>query len=101
MLIKNNQPNHRSVGGIYLNPGVNKVDTQRWEGLMDEGYLKPVNGLVEDGIIEIYKEDKITIALVKETYDIDTLNSWRDDAKGPLKGAIKDQIKIVQIPEVG
>jgi hypothetical protein len=99
MLVKNNLPNNRSIGDLYLNPGVNEIDPKRWDNLMAKGYDRPVRGLVEDSILEIIVADKITISLVKETYDLSVLHNWMDDAKGPLKGAIKAQLKLLDLPE--
>ena len=94
MLIENTMPNARQVGTIYLIPGVNKIDDKAWEIEMKKGYKGPVAGLFEDGILNLVS-GKITIAMVGKTYKVDVLEEWLEDAKGPLKGAIKKQIAMM------
>lgn len=100
ILVKNNEARNTSIGDLHLGPGVNEVDSVKWDALMAMGYKKSVMGMVEDGLLDIIdgdNVDKITISLVKETYMQDTLERWLDGAKGPLKGAIKKQLKLVSI----
>ena len=95
MLIENTQPCARQVGGIYLIPGVNQVDKKEWDLQLKKGYKGPVDGLIEDGILKIEDDSKVTMALVAKTYSVEILEEWLPDAKGPLKGAIKKQIAMM------
>ena len=92
MLIENTMPNNRQIGTLYLMPGINQVDKDAWEGQMKRGYRRPVKGLVEEGILNIIDDSRVSVSLVKKTYDVKVLEEWLVDAKGPLKGAIKKQI---------
>jgi hypothetical protein len=95
MLVENTEPCHRSIGHIYIQPGCNTVKDSVWEKLMDNGYRKSVGGLIEAGILIVHESLKPTQALVAKTYDLDLLEDWLTEAKGPLKGAIKKQIAIL------
>lgn len=95
MLIENTQSNHRQVGTIYLGPGINQVDSKKWNEVLKAGYKSSVNKLIEAGILVMRDDNKITIAVVGNTYDVPTLRSWLKEAKGPLKGAIKKQISTI------
>jgi hypothetical protein len=99
VLVENTQPCHRAVGDIYLAPGCNKVDAKKWDHLLENGYKKPVAGLIDEGILIMHEGSKPTIALVSSTYDVDLLEDWLSDAKGPLKGAIKKQLSKLTISD--
>lgn len=99
MLVENHQPNSRKIGSLYLIPGINRIEKKDWDAEMGKGYKKAINGMIEEGVLSIQSEDKITIALVEKTYKVDVLEDWLSDAKGPLKGAIKKQIKIMEVEE--
>jgi hypothetical protein len=100
MLIKNTFERNKAIGDLYLIPGVNQVDEKRWANLLKGKFGKPIRGLLEDGELEILNDGsddgKITIKMIKETYDIDLLNEWLDDAKGRIKGAINKQIEMLE-----
>jgi len=84
-------------------PGTNDIPDVKWLGAAD-GYKhkRGILGSIENGDISIVHdavregeeptEVKITIRLVQETYDSRILEDWLPEAKGRLKGAIKDQI---------
>lgn len=104
MLVEHTNPCARSIGNLYLIPGFNLVDDKRWDHLMskDSKWAKPITGLIKEGILKI--EDarkKLTIAMVEKTYDVTLLESWEADAgnKGPLRGAIKKQLKAMEVEE--
>lgn len=102
IIVKNNEARNTSIGNLHLIPGVNEVDSDKWDALMATGYKRAIAGMVEDGLIDLIdgdSVDKITISLVKETYLQDTLDRWLETAKGPLKGAIKKQMKLISIEE--
>ena len=96
-LVENTQPNSRSFGPkTIIGPGINKMKPDVWKQVVAV-YEKQVRGLESDGIIIIHDEGKVNLALVSKTYDLELLELWLEDAKGPLKGAIKKQIKLVAL----
>lgn len=101
MLVENTMIGARSIGSLILIPGFNQVSDTRWEALAASSMFKgPIAGLIEDGAIVVTDaKAKLTIATVKKTYDRDLLLSWVQDAKGPLKGAIKEQMEAMKIGE--
>lgn len=99
MLVKNTKPRVIGIGTIYLIPGVNEVDDNDWLQAKEKGYARAISGLSETGEIEIIgKEEasKPTMKIVSETYDTELLKRWLVNAKGRLKGAIKDQIDLIE-----
>lgn len=93
MFVENTQPNTRSVGSVVLGPGMNKVDPKEWEKARHSYVVDP---LIDEGVLKIHGgREKITVALVEKTYDVPTLENMLEDAKGPLKGAIRKQIKLI------
>jgi len=100
MLINNLEPRARSIGSIYLIPGVNNIDDKRWEYVNANGFKKAIAGMVNEGIIEISDaKEKLTQEMVRKTYDINLLEEWAADPKhkGPLRGAIRKQIKSLDL----
>lgn len=96
MLVENTQPNTRAIGKVYLGPGITDVETKTWEGLKSQGFDGPIKELIRDGVIKVHAADtKVTIAMVEKTYEVPTLRGWLQEAKGPLKGAIKKQIATI------
>ena len=51
---------------------------------------------LDEGVLNIVDESRINVGLVKKTYDVKVLEEWLQDAKGPLKGAIKKQLAVMQ-----
>jgi hypothetical protein len=95
-LVENLQPNSRSIGPIILSPGHNKIDPKLWETTMLRGFKDVVEKLADDKIIRISGEkQKLTVAIVEKTYDVPTLKSMLEEARGPLKGAVKKQLKMI------
>jgi len=99
MLVENSEPCHRSIGSLYLQPGCNTVKDAEWERLMDNGYRRSVSKLIDAGILIVHESLKPTQALVAKTYDMELLEDWLSEAKGPLKGAIKKQISLLSDTE--
>lgn len=99
MLVENHQPNSRQIGTLYLIPGVNRLDKKDWDIQMKGGYKRSVDMLIETGVLSIQDETKVTQALVAKTYDPEVLEDWLADSKGPLKGAIKKQLKTLEVEE--
>lgn len=100
MLIDNREPRARSIGNLYLMPGVNLVDPKRWQRLMEKGFQKSVDGLINSEILVITDEKaKLTIEMVQKTFDVELLRDWEADPKhkGPLRGAIRKQIKEMDL----
>ena len=100
MLIENMEPRARSIGSIYLMPGINHVDDKKWDHVMKSGFEKPVKGLINDRILTVTdNREKLTIEMVKKTYDPILLEEWAADPKnkGPLRGAIRKQIKDLDL----
>lgn len=99
MLVENTKIGARSIGSLILIPGFNQVNDARWEALAaSAAYKGPIAGLIEDGdLVVTDAKAKLTIATVKKTYDLDLLSSWLEDSKGPLKGAIKEQMEAMKI----
>ncbi len=95
-LVENTQPNTRAIGTLYLAPGINEVDQKLWEGLKAKTYKTGIQKLLDREILKIRGgTEKLTVALVEKTYDVKTLESMLDSARGPLKGAIRKQIKMI------
>jgi len=100
MLVDNKEPRARSIGNIYLIPGINNIDDKRWERAMEKGFKKAVNGMINDGLLEISDaKQKLTQEIVRKTYDVNLLEEWAADPKhkGPLRGAIRKQIKSLEL----
>jgi hypothetical protein len=100
LLIENTEPCVRTVGPIILIPGMNRIDPDQWEALQGD-YGKPVDDLIDQGVLALNKTTKPTVAIVKKTYSIKLLQEWLDDAKnakGPVRKAIVDQLKLLTDP---
>lgn len=103
MLVKNNEPRARAIGNIYLIPGINHVDDARWEHALKIGYQKAVDGMINESVIEVTDEkQKLTIEMVRNTYEINLLEEWLANPKhkGPLKGALKKQLQLMEVDAV-
>lgn len=100
MLVENMEPRAVGIGSLILMPGINKVDDKRWQHIMANGFRKPVDGMINNGLLKVTDaKAKLTIEIVKNTYDIGLLEEWLADPanKGPLKGAIKKQLKEMDL----
>jgi len=100
LLIENTEPCVRTVGPIILIPGMNRIDPDQWETLQHD-YGKPVDELIEQGVLAINKTTRPTVGIVKKTYSIKLLQEWLDsanNAKGPVRKAIVDQLKLLTDP---
>jgi hypothetical protein len=81
-------------------PGMNRVSQEDWEGVQPL-YDKPIQLLVDRGVLEIHVVEKPTVAIVKKTFDLSLLNEWLELApKGTLKNALTAQIKAMQLEPV-
>lgn len=104
MLVENTEPRARSIGkNLILIPGVNQVDTDKWDELVKSPqWGKPIAGLEKRGILVINDpRKKITIKMIESTYDPNLLSQWLADPKnsGPLRGAIRKQLKALEVEE--
>lgn len=103
MLVENIRMAPRSIGALVLIPGYNQISDDRWDEISSSPKWKaPVEALIESGQIVVSDaRKKLTIAVVKKTYDEDLLKSWEEDSanKGPLRGAIKEQLIAMRIGE--
>ena len=99
MLVENTEPKSRMIGPLHLIPGFNKIDDKEWDKLAQSSkWAKPIKGLIDFGLIKVDDvRKKITIDMVKKTYDVELLNTWLEKAKGPLKGAITKQIELMAV----
>lgn len=95
LLVEWNRPCSVGIGALKLNPGINEVEKAKWEQAANSGYERALKVYQEEGDIKIHTSDKPTIAIVNKTYNIDILEDWLVEAKGPLKGAIKTQLKLM------
>ena len=60
-------------------------------------WAKPIEIHIENGTIVVMDQrSKLTVKQIEKTYDIDLLESWLEEAKGPIKGAIKKQLKVME-----
>jgi len=101
MLIEHTKPCSRFIGPVHLIPGFNDVDTKLWDEMAkSKKWGSAIKNLETTGIIVVKDpREKPTISIVEKTYDINLLEEWLTEAKGPLKGAIKKQIKAMAIEE--
>ena len=103
MLIQLNIKPPTTIGNILLQPGVNNVDDTEWKMATESsGYSRSINSMIESEQIEVLGgKKKLTIEMVKNTYNVDILKEWELDPqyKGPLKGAIRSQIEAVELVE--
>ncbi len=102
MLIENKMNNHLGIGKIYLVPGINEVDEKEWEKTLEQGYQKCVSGYQEGDKLVIHgtnNKGKIDKKLIRKTFDINILEEWLVGSKGDVRSAIKNQIKLVALPE--
>lgn len=100
MLVENKEAKARSMGKIYLLPGVNDVNDVKWKRHAEGKWKGPIEGLIEDGTIVVHDASKkLTVEIVKKTYDAALLEEWALEPKnkGPLRGAINKQLKLVSI----
>ena len=97
MLVEHTKPCSLGIGNLYLIPGWNQIDDVRWDAVVEsKKWGRAVKGLIKDGIISLKdNREKLTIAIVEQTFDLDLLSSWLADTsnKGPLRGAIRKQLK--------
>ena len=103
MLVENTEPRARSIGSLILIPGYNKIEDSEWDQLIKQPIWKaPIEGLIKQKIITVKDDrEKLTMSTVEKTYDIDLLETWLADSdnKGPLRGAIKKQLKAMEIED--
>ncbi len=101
MLIEFTEARSLSIGSLYLIPGINKVEDDVWDNLTKSAQWKnPIKGLIASGrLVVVDSREKVTQELVAKTYDVNLLEEWNEKAKGPLKGAIKKQLKALEIEE--
>jgi len=102
MLIEHTKPCSRFIGSLHLIPGINKVDDKRWDEMTKKGSIwsDPIKDLIALEVLKVSDpRTRPTVALVEKTYDVDLLEEWLVEAKGPLKGALKKQIKAMEIEE--
>ena len=95
LLIEWNRPCSMGIGSLKLHPGINEVHKAKWESAISLGYERAVKVYQDNGDIVVHNSDKPTIAIVNKTYNMEILEDWLVEAKGPLKGAIKQQIKLM------
>jgi hypothetical protein len=107
MLLQNMEPRTISLlAKVHLIPGVNEIDDKKWaavyskqkrqvDAMVEEGRLKIVQDVATDGGAK--EESKITLALIKETYDTKLLEKWLPESQGRLKGAITKQIELMSV----
>lgn len=101
MLVEHTAPCARTLGGLVLIPGINKIDDKRWDHIAkSKMWSGPIKGLIADGILKVEDaRNKLTIAMVEKTYDVALLEEWAADPahKGPLRGALKKQLKSLEL----
>jgi hypothetical protein len=103
MLIEYTEAKSRSIGNLYLMPGINQVDDKRWDYLTKESnFRNPIKGMINQGLLVVTDDrEKITIAMVEKTYDTELLSEWLANPKnkGPLRGAIRKQLQVLEVEE--
>ena len=99
MLVENVKSQTMSVGGLILIPGINQIADKTWDELTKSGkWAKPIKGLIEDETLKVQDaRQKLTIAMVNKTYDVNVLNEWAATAKGPILGAIRKQLDALDL----
>jgi len=98
MLVEHTKPQSRTIGELHVLPGMNQVSDELWDKLSKSGkWAKPIKGLITDGVLIVLDpRKKLTVALVEKTYNVALLNEWSETAKGPLLGAIRKQIDVME-----
>ena len=96
LLIEWNRPCSVGIGEVKLGPGINQVKPFDWEKTLKKGYEKQIKAYQDSGDMVIHDAEKPSQAVISKTYDIDLLESWLEEAKGPLKGAVRNQIKSIK-----
>jgi len=103
MLVEYTEPRSRSIGSLYLMPGINQVDDKRWDFITKESLFRnPVKMMINGGLLVVTDDrEKLTIAMVEKTYDIELLSEWLANPKnkGPLRGAIRKQMQVLEVEE--
>lgn len=100
MLVENKEAKARSIGKIYLLPGINDVNDLKWKRHAEGKWKGPIAGLIEDEVIVVHDvTKKLTVEIVKKTYDRALLEEWALEPKnkGPLRGAINKQLKLMAV----
>lgn len=99
MLVEHTNPCSLGIGNLYFIPGWQEVDDGRWDALVkSKKWGKAIEGYLKEGILKLKdKREKLTIATVEKTYDLDLLSAWLADEanKGRLRGAIRTQLKAM------
>lgn len=93
MFIDNLKPRVIYVGGRILIPGINQVNDLDKERLQKAGYWSSLEDMEKEDEILFFAEEKVTVSIVKKTYDEMLLKSWVTDAKPSVKAAIEAQLQ--------
>ncbi len=103
MLVEHTNPCSLGIGKLHLIPGWQTVDNARWDAVVSsKQWGKAVKGYIAEKVINIKDErEKLTVAIVEKTFDLDLLTTWKADSgnKGPLKHAIKKQLQAMEVED--
>jgi len=102
MFVENTRPNSLVVGSYVFHGGLTEVDKKAFDShLKANGLKKSFEDLVEHGHVTVIGgEPKLTKAMVEKTYDLELLKKFkaREDNSSVVKGAIKKQIDLLDLP---
>lgn len=105
MFIENTQPSSIAMGKYYFHGGLTEVDKKEFEAHLKARSLKKGFDLfVESGRLKVIGgEPKLTKAMVEKTYDLELLAKFkaREDNSAVVKGAIKKQMDMLELPKEG
>lgn len=104
MLVEHTKPCALTIGPLMLIPGFNQIDDARWDNVSkDPKWKRPIEIHIKAGTLNLQdSRKKLTVDVVEKTYDVDLLEDWlaNPEHKGPLRGAIKKQLKAMEIEEI-
>ncbi len=102
MFIENTRPNSVQVGSMIFHGGLTKVDKKSFEAMLKQKRVKkPFEEMVALGLFNVIGgEPKLTKAMVEKTFDLKLLEEYLTypSATGVIKGAIKKQMELLELP---
>jgi len=102
MFVENTKPNTVVVGKYIFHGGLTEVNKKEFDAhLKSHALKKSFDEMVELELLKVIGgEPKLTKAMVEKTYDMELLEKFkaRSDNSSVVKGAIKKQMDLLDLP---
>lgn len=100
MLVQNKGNNSYQANGLTLIPGTNKVDEKEFEKFISHPLMAHLDQQGEFVYEKGKPNVKDTIALIEDTFDVETLEAMRtDDDRKTVREAIDKRIDELKNPK--